>query len=172
MANNLGPTRKLLDVSRLLGLVVIILALTVPAIAQECKVYGLDVPDPDTLNLIKDGEHVIASADTVVGKLEARVTVKSKVVSSPWVFLDGKPMKKITEAQIPKEVLACMKKAESLSGSWFANAASSTVDWIVPKAYASCAWHFKYSISKALNGKYYVVCIACDCHGNCGIGSN
>ena len=173
MMNHLIPRKKLLDVSRFLGLVLIILALTVPAVAQDCKVSGLDVPDASTLNL-KDGEHVIASADTVAGKLEARVTVKNKVVSSPWVFLDGKPLNKITEAQIPKEVLPCMKKAESLSGSWLANAASSTADWIVPKAYAAapCPWHFKYFVSKALNGKYYVVCIACDCHGNCGIGSN
>lgn len=172
MANHLMQKKKLSNMSMFLGLVVIVLALTVPAVAQECKVSGLDVPDPSTLNLVKDGEHVIASADTVAGKLEARVTVKNKVVSSPWVFLDGRPLKKITEAEIPKEVLLCMKTAESPSGSWLANAASSAVDWMVPKAYAACSWHFKYSISKALNGKYYVVCIACDCHGNCGIGSN
>jgi len=171
MANHLMQKGKLSNMSMFLGLVVIVLALTVPAVAQECKVSGLDVPDPSTLNL-KDGEHVIASADTVAGKLEARVTVKNKVVSSPWVFLDGKPLNKITEAQIPKEVLPCMKKAESPSGSWLANAASSTADWIVPKAYAACGWHFKHYIGKALGGGYYVVCVACDCHGTCGIGSN
>ena len=173
MANHLMQ-KKLSNMSMFLGLVVIVLALTVPAVAQECTVSSLEVPDPNTLNLVKDGEHVIASAGTVAGKLEARVTLTNKVVSSPWVFLDGKPLKKITEAQIPKEVLPCMKKAESPSGSWLANAASSTADWIVPKAYAAapCPWHFKYFIGKALDGKYYVVCIACDCHGNCGIGSN
>jgi hypothetical protein len=75
--------------------------MAVPAAAQLTnKTYSLDVPDVDTLNLT-DGEHTVASVDTDHGKLEARVTVKGKVISDNRYFIRGKPLKEIPERQLP-----------------------------------------------------------------------
>jgi len=161
------------------GLVCSTLALAVPAAAAECREYKMEHQDPNTLKL-KDGEHVIASVDTVAGKLEARVSVKGKDVSDPRLFLGGKRLKDITESRIPKEVRECLpKKTGALpSGSWIADAARSILDWIVPPAYAArlcLRWIYSSTCSRDLDGKWYCVVSACCVTTGgtfCGLGSN
>jgi hypothetical protein len=162
MLDHPTQTRKSIVLLQILAMVCLTLALAVPASAQ-CKQYKLELPDLDTLKL-KDGEHVVGAVETENGKLEARVTVKGKVVSDPILFIGGKRMQEVPESQIPKSVLDCMK-AELPSGSWLANAADNTLDWIVPKAYARACRN--WVIRSGCDGKICCAVACCASSGAC-----
>ncbi|HUL23716.1 MAG TPA: hypothetical protein VLZ10_19835 [Thermodesulfobacteriota bacterium] len=146
----------------ILALVCVTLALAGPAAAQ-CKQYKLELPDLDTLNL-KDGEHVVGAVETLRGKLEARVTVKDKVVSDPILFIGGTRMTEVPESQIPKSVLGCMK-AELPSGIWLANAADYILDWITPPAYAKACK--RWVIRSGCDDKICCAVACCASSGAC-----
>lgn len=153
---------------RTLASVCIAFALTVPA-AAECrsKTYTLDVPDASTLKL-KDGEHTIAAVATEQGKLEARVTVKGKIVSETKLFVGGKPLKEISETQIPESVSGCVQKAALSPESWIAKAFRTTLDWMVPTVYANqpCKLVVTATCGRALDGTWYCVYKVC-CGRSC-----
>src|SRR5262245_20993462 len=122
------PTMKSIDRVWLLALVWFTLGTTVPA-AAECTKYELVLPDLSTLKL-PDGEHTVGTLDTKIGKLEARVTVKNKVVSDPRPYRNGTLMKATPDSELPKDLLTCDQKAELPSGNQFVNAVRSLMDWI------------------------------------------
>ena len=175
MANYPKKLRQCKGVLRTLGLVCVTLGLAVHA-AAECttKTYTLDVPDATTLKL-KDGDHTVAAVATEHGKLEARVTVKGKVVSEPRLFIGGKLLKEISESQILEPVRGCAQKAGLLqkaglsAESWIARVVYGALNWIMPTAYArteACIYKVTAFCGKALDGSYYCIYYVC-CGSKC-----
>ena len=91
-------------------------------LAAECKVFTLDVPDTDTLRL-EDGEHVVASARTDKGLLEAKVVVRARKASAAQYYIGGKVMRPMPEERVPADIQKCL-------GIGQRGAASSPVDWL------------------------------------------
>jgi len=170
MVNHPTRTRKLINVLRLLAVLCFTFGLAVSAAAQcSVKNYTLDVPDTATLRL-SDGEHAIAAVQTDQGKLEARVTVQGgKVVSGPWFFLSGQLLRPISQAELqsrlPEPLRHCAQNRSSSSESWFGDAASCVLDWIVPEAHAvnRCVWTFQAVCYKNADATW-----VCWIHGCCG----
>jgi len=136
----------------------------------DCNVFKLSVPDPQTLKL-KDGEHVIAAADTEHGKFEARVTAKSGVVSSPLYFIGGKLLKDFPESEVPAPTRDCVASAEKASASTGKGReifGHSAMSWMAPVSYAPAASCLTFgSCAKASNGKF-LCCAYAKCFINGG----
>ena len=118
--------------------------------------------DLTSLEQGKDGQHVIASRTTPAGKLEARITVKDKVASRPGLFLNGQPLKPISEAEIPEAIRACIKRrSEAPSGftSCGASVARARLDFVVSTAEAATCtrWHFAENCGKVGTTNFCVV---------------
>jgi len=161
------------EVLRVLPLLVLVMALAVPAVA-DCvnQGFNLDIPDTNTLKL-PDGSHVIAAVGTPFGKLEARVTVRSKVVSEPQFYLGGKLLKPVQESQLSVAARRCLQKRAELSpASQLANALRSIAGAIVPTVHAwakGCVFtvvfvagtaaegNLTYVVHSSCNGRYYVI---------------
>src|SRR5262245_40011336 len=108
MADSGVPFRRFLDAARFLAVFCLVLA-SIATLAAECKLFKLDLPETDKLGL-KDGEHVLGSTATDVGKFEARVTVKATVVSPPRFYIGGKLMTATPDARVPAELRDCFKR--------------------------------------------------------------
>jgi len=172
MSNHSTQTRKALATFRIPALVCFT-ALAVFA-ADPCKTIKLEVPDPATLNL-KDGEHVIAAAETPNGRLEAHVSVKGKAVSAPRYSIGGRALREASESQIPSEFRDCLKSAQKAqnvaapSENRLAIAARPALSFglVAPTASAKTAVCVVIATcGKALDGKYYCVAYAC-----CSVGA-
>jgi hypothetical protein len=158
-------TMRSLLTLRLLSLAGVILGLTVPAAAQ-CNTGRLQLPNIEALKL-SDGEHVIATLQTMHGKMEARVTVKGKVVSEPVYSIGGKLLEETPKAKVQKGNRPCLKMS-SLDDdfvSWYTAAARSVLDSIITPAYAKQCRAKIVSVSctsdqccaMARCGNYYVI---------------
>ena len=110
----------------------------------KCSNVKLELPDAQTQHL-SDGEHVIASAETVNGKLEARVIVKKGVASEPAYYLGGRQLKETSPSKINEPLLKCLsegldcgtKNAEGVcTEDWLSTAVDGILDAIVPPAEA------------------------------------
>jgi len=125
-------SRNLLTLSAALGLA---LALAGPA-AAECPAdrQRLKVPDPARLTLA-EGEHVIAAARTDAGTLEARVSVKGEGATAPRLYLDGAPLHRVAEDELPASARQCLNDPEPEAGA-LTKAASALADWLMPTAHA------------------------------------
>jgi hypothetical protein len=171
MLHHRSHTKKSMGTWPILVLVCFTLGLIGPvgagAAAVQCNTRPLGLPDPDTLNL-PDGEHVIGQADTVHGRLEAHVIVKNKVASGPIFFIRGKQLQDTPASRVPKDILDCLyqKKSALPSESWYANAISSTLDWIESPAEAKAAKCTVLSSSCNQN----TCCALVDCGGRRGVG--
>jgi hypothetical protein len=135
----------------------------------ECNTQQLEIPDLGTLHLL-DGEHVIAQADTVNGKLEVRVTVKKSIVDGPTYYIRGKRLKETPAARIPEPLLDCLaeglrcgtRQAEAQSSnSWLATAIQGIADWIVPSAEARAPRRHCYIMSSGCYENFGCCATAC-----------
>jgi hypothetical protein len=145
----------------ILALICLTLSVAVPA-ATECRTHRLEVPDPATLSL-KEGENVIAAVLTEGGRLEARVTVKDKVVSEPLFFIGGKLLNETPESQIPGPVRDCLKnaqKAASTSGG-FDSTTLHGLAWSAPAAFRAPKCVATATCAKNLAGGYNCIAYAC-----------
>jgi len=158
---------------RILPLLSLTLALAIPA-AADCvnQSFSLDIPDTATLKL-PDGGHVIAAVGTRFGKLEARVAVKTKVVSEPQFYLGGKLLRAVQESQLSPAARRCLQNRAELSpAGWLATVARSISDFIVPTVHArgrTCIFkvvhtegsaaegNLTYVVHNSCNGRYYVI---------------
>jgi hypothetical protein len=104
-------------------------------LAAECKVFTLDVPDTDTLRL-EDGEHVVASARTDKGLLEAKVVVRAKRASAAQYYIAGRLMRPTPEDRVPADVGKCLGigKRGGLAApvEWLGDAGRALRDFIEP----------------------------------------
>lgn len=76
--------------------------------AANCNVFQLDFEVADNL---RDGDHALGSMAMPGGRLVASVTVKDKVAGDPWLTLNGRKLRTIPEASVPRAALACLKEA-------------------------------------------------------------
>lgn len=109
--------------------------------SAECasKTYKKEMLDPATL---KDGEQSIGSIQTLLGSVEVRAVVKSKVASAPRFFLGGQQLTEVAPSALPSDLRECLKNAPAHGASpenWFAKAARSAADWVIPSAEAAAA---------------------------------
>ena len=114
------------------------------AAGAECtsKSYKMTVPDRGTLLRLADGEHKLGSVATEHGTVEARVSVKEKVVSNTRYFIEGKPLEEVAESALPEGLRECLKKDAAAGAgleNWFATAGRFVGDWLIPPAYAAPA---------------------------------
>lgn len=139
----------------------------VSGVRAECDNRPLALPDLETLNL-PEGEHVVVARDSLKGKIEARVTVKNKVVSQPVYYLGGKRLIPTPESKVPKTILDCLKKGHAASSceSWFGNLARTTLNLIVPDAEAAMT---KCVIKSASCNQNMCCALAC-CGTSCAVG--
>lgn len=122
--------------SRFATIAVIYAAATtaVVALAAECKVFTLEVPDTDTMKF-EDGEHVVASARTHKGLLEAKVLVRARKAAAAQYYIGGKLMRPTPDDRVPAEIQECLgirKAALSSPIDWLATAGRSVRDFLEP----------------------------------------
>ena len=95
---------------RRLAIVVAVCSATMTAavvLAEDCKLFTLDVPDTETLRLA-DGEHVVASTRTDKGPLEAKVVVRAGKASAAQYYIGGKLMRPTPEQRVPGDIRSCL----------------------------------------------------------------
>lgn len=157
----------------LLFVVLACFTLTIPSASADepCNPSRVDFVDPRTETLT-DGEHVIGAVDTKDGKFEVRVTVKNKVASKAQLFIGGRLMRPVSQSQIPKDVLDCLKKAQlraattSVNSAEIAKAASTGANLLGATARSKVFCFAVASCAKALNGKFYCFGVVC-CNSRC-----
>src|SRR5262249_37179656 len=148
------------------------LAVTAPGLASPCstKTYELAVPDASTLHL-RDGDHVIAAVSTEHGKLEVRVHVKGDAISENEFFLNGKPLRRVLESGVPRDVLKCQQlKASRTAEDWIlaaANAVSTLVEHAAEARNTKCVYEVTATCYEYAKNQYvcaYRICCGTSCY--------
>jgi hypothetical protein len=114
--------------------IAVVYAAAVVALAAECKVFTLEVPDTDTMKF-EDGEHVVASARTDKGLLEAKVLVRARKAAAAQYYIGGRLMRPTPEERVPAEIQKCLgirKATLSSPLDWLANAGRTVHDFLEP----------------------------------------
>ncbi len=149
--------------ARVATIVAMYCATTVAAVvlAAECKVFTLEVPDTETMKL-EDGEHVVASARTDKGLLEAKVVVRARKAAAAEYYIGGRLMRPTPDERVPGEIQECLglKKAAAASPiDWLAAAGRTLHDFLEPPLLAA-----KCNVSCACSQT------TCCCLAKCGRG--
>jgi hypothetical protein len=114
--------------------IAVIYAAAVVALAAECRVFTLEVPDTDTMKF-EDGEHVVASARTDKGLLEAKVLVRARRAAAAQYYIGGKLMRPTPDERVPAEIQECLgikKAALSSPIDWLSTAGRTVHDFLEP----------------------------------------
>lgn len=123
--------------------------------ADCAKTVNFVTISPDAVSRDK-GEHVVGEAQTMGGKIEARVSVTHGQISDPVLYLGGKRMRKTLLSKVPADIARCLggeKSSAWLAGQKLAYAAPlrNLISPVDDAKYNSC-WKITVSCSDSVGG--------------------